>query len=142
MPYFPAGGTGFGGSGAYSSNDADSINDCAASANACVRLAQFELFRFGETLDPIPFFARPPIMPRFPFPRDLTRPPGPGWVWRGRGPPGSRQGNWLNRDTGEWLHNDMNHPEPIGPHLDYRAPDGSMWRWFPNGTWEPKGIVI
>jgi hypothetical protein len=32
----------------------------------------------------------------------------------------------------------LNHPPPIGPHWDYRAPDGTWYRIFPDGRIEPK----
>lgn len=90
-------------------------------------------------------FSRPPVSvgrPSVPFPRDPATPPGPGWVWRGSGPPGSGQGNWYNPRTRESLHPDLNHGPPHGPHWDWRAPNGQWYRWFdrggPNGTLELK----
>src|ERR1700730_2450066 len=47
-------------------------------------------------------------------------------------------GNWYNPNTGESLHPDPNHPPPIGPHMDYRAPNGQWYRWYPNGNIVPK----
>lgn len=64
--------------------------------------------------------------------------PAPGYVWRGKGVPGSAQGNWTNPGTGESLHPDLAHPDPIGPHWDYRDPTGDWWRLFPDGTAAPK----
>lgn len=58
--------------------------------------------------------------------------------WRGTGNPGSAEGAWYNPKTGEYLHPDLQHPSPIGPHWDYRAPDGSLWRVYPDGRMEPK----
>ena len=72
------------------------------------------------------------------LPSDPATPPGPEWEWRGRGPPGSGQGNYYNPITGESLHPDLKHPAPIGPHWDYKAPDGSWWRIYPDGTMQPK----
>ncbi len=70
---------------------------------------------------------------------DPTKCPGEGFEWKGKGPPGSKQGNWHNAETGESLHPDLDHPLPIKPHWDYEGPN------FPNGarlnldgTWEPK----
>lgn len=97
----------------------------------------FDFFRFS----PFELFTRPPPIMRFPFPRTTTDPPGPGFEWRGNGPPGSARGNWYNPQTGEYLHPDMSHPPPMQPHWDYRAPDGSLWRWFPDGTLDPKIVV-
>jgi uncharacterized protein RhaS with RHS repeats len=65
---------------------------------------------------------------------DPTQPPGPDWEWRGP----SDKGSWYNPNTGESLHPDLGHPDPIGPHYDYRAPDGSFYRIFPDGTIQPK----
>ena len=53
-------------------------------------------------------------------------------------PAGDFQGNWYNPQTGETLHPDLNHPLPVGPHYDYRAPDGQWYRWFPDGRFELK----
>jgi RHS repeat-associated protein len=69
-----------------------------------------------------------------PPPSDPKRSPGPGWEWRGNGPPGSSEGSWYNPSTGESLHPDLNHPAPIGPHWDYRDPSGNDWRIFPDGS--------
>ena len=54
-------------------------------------------------------------------PEDPSQPPGPDWVWRGKGTPGSEEGGWFNPKTGETLHPDLNHPLPEGPHWDYRV---------------------
>ena len=43
--------------------------------------------------------------------------------------------------TGESLHPDFHHPGPIRPHWDYRAPDGSQYRWFGPGDLQPKAFV-
>jgi len=74
------------------------------------------------------------------FPSDATKPPAPGWEWRGApdGLPGDSRGNWYNSQTGETLRPDLDHPSPIGPHYDYRAPDGQWYRWFPNGKLDLK----
>ncbi len=64
----------------------------------------------------------------------------PGTTWRGKpgSRPGSSQGNYYNRGTGESFHPDLTHPKPIGPHWDYRAPDGTWYRIMPDGTMVPK----
>ncbi|NJL55465.1 hypothetical protein HC928_09950, partial [bacterium] len=36
------------------------------------------------------------------------------------------------------LHPDLNHPQPIGPHWDYKDTTGKQWRIFPDGRCEPK----
>ena len=64
-----------------------------------------------------------------------------GYEWKGKGKPGSAEGNWVKGPKGsqETLHPDLNHPNPIGPHWDYDGPnfpDGA--RLYPNGTWSPK----
>ena len=76
-----------------------------------------------------------PPKPNFENP---TESPGDDWEWRGSGPPESNKGNWVNPDTEEWLHNDMNHGDPIGPHFDWGAPDGKDYRIFPDGRVELK----
>jgi RHS repeat-associated protein len=63
-----------------------------------------------------------------------------GFVWKGRlgSTPGSKDGNWYNPKTGESLRPDLNHPEPIGPHWDYKDPSGKWWRIFQDGSNVPK----
>ena len=48
-------------------------------------------------------------------------PPDEGFEWKGKG-------NWVNKDTGEWYHPDLNHGEPIGPHWDY-GQKGTPGKW-------------
>ena len=69
---------------------------------------------------------------------DGARSPGAGWEWRGSGSPGSSQGNWYNPTTRESLHPDLRHGGSIGGHYDYKAPDGTWYRWFSDGRIEPK----
>jgi hypothetical protein len=65
---------------------------------------------------------------------DPSQSPGEGWEWRG--PPD--KGSWYNPATRETLHPDLDHPEPIGPHFDYRDPDRNFFRIFRDGTVVPK----
>ncbi len=67
-----------------------------------------------------------------------AEPPGEGWEWKGKGEPGSNEGSWFDPETRESLHPDLGHAEPIGPHYDYTAPDGSEYRIYPDGRIEPK----
>jgi RHS repeat-associated protein len=76
------------------------------------------------------------ISPNFNNPAES---PGPGWEWRGKGPEGSSEGSWFNPETKESLHPDLEHGEPAGPHYDYKAPDGSRYRIYPDGRIEPNG---
>lgn len=69
---------------------------------------------------------------------DPSQSPGPGWEWRGSGEPGSSQGSWYNPGTDESLHPDLGHEDPIGPHYDYKGPDGQTYRVHPDGHVEPK----
>ena len=62
---------------------------------------------------------------------DPSQPPGPGWEWRGTGPPGSRQGSWYNPSTNQSVHPDLNHDPPKGPHYDYYPPQGGKEPLFP-----------
>ena len=64
--------------------------------------------------------------------------PGDDWKWKGKGSPDEGKGNWTNPNTGESLHPDLKHPEPYGPHWDYKSPDGKWYRIFPDGTIIPK----
>jgi len=106
------------------------------------------------------FFARPPwwmrtgprvpprIVPRVapepppylrPYPgSDATKPPGPGFEWRGPGPPGKGDGAWYDRTTKESLRPDLEHPGH-GPHWDWKIRGGGKgWRIFPDGRIEAK----
>ena len=71
-----------------------------------------------------------------PYPgNDPTRCDVPGFDWRGSGGPGSNKGNFYNLETGEWLHPDLSHPMPIGPHWDYgRRGSREIYRVFSDGT--------
>jgi len=69
-------------------------------------------------------------------------PPAEGFEWKGKGEPGSKQGNWVKGEhsSQETLRPDFNHPEPIGPHWDYYGPgfdEGA--RLYLDGKWEFKG---
>ncbi len=76
-----------------------------------------------------------------PYPGDdPTQSPGEDWEWRGQpgSVPGDKNGNWYNPKTGESLSPDLDHPPPIEPHWDWRAPDGKWYRYYPNGSLELK----
>jgi hypothetical protein len=67
--------------------------------------------------------------------------PGSEWTWEGSGPPGSAEGNWTKTNpdgTKESLHPDLNHPEPKGPHWDYKDKSGRWWNVWPDGKMTPK----
>jgi hypothetical protein len=53
-------------------------------------------------------------------------------------PVGSSEGSWYNAGTNESFHPDLSHPDPIGPHYDYRDALGNDYRVFPDGTVVPK----
>jgi RHS repeat-associated protein len=79
--------------------------------------------------------------PSYPVPRTPAKAaesPGPGWEWRGQQPVGGEKGAWFRPATGETLHPDLGHSAPVGPHWDWRAPDGTFWRLFPDGRVEPR----
>ncbi len=69
---------------------------------------------------------------------DPTKCPGPGFEWKGNGPPESGKGSWVKGN--EKLHPDLNHGDPVGPHWDYEGPNfpNPGIRLKPNGTWEYK----
>ena len=71
-----------------------------------------------------------------PYPgNDPTKCDVPGFEWRGSGSPASGRGNFVNMQTGEWLHPDLNHGPPIGPHWDYGIRGNSQtFRIFADGT--------
>ena len=62
-----------------------------------------------------------------------------GFEWRGKENPPSEMGSYYNPTTGQSLHPDLFHPEPIGMHWDYLPYKGHRgYRIFPNGTFELK----
>jgi len=70
---------------------------------------------------------------------DPTKCEIPNFEWRGSDTPSSGHGNFVNMKTGEWLHPDLNHGPPIGPHWDYGVRGESQtFRIFPNGNILPK----
>ena len=70
---------------------------------------------------------------------DPTKCNVPGYEWRGSGPPASGKGNFVNMKTGSWLHPDLNHGPPIGPHWDYGVRGNNQtFRIFPDGSIVPK----
>ena len=66
---------------------------------------------------------------------DPTKAPGDGYEWKGQEPVGGDKGSWVNPNTGEQFHPDLNHEPPIDPHYDYT--DGTKpkiwWRVYRNG---------
>jgi len=68
---------------------------------------------------------------------DLQNPPAEGWEWKGNpnSPVDSSQGAWVNPETDEQIHNDLDtHQEDTkrGPHVTYTDEDGDRWDYFPN----------
>src|SRR5581483_3084893 len=76
--------------------------------------------------------------PAWPGNNPKQAPPGTQWHGASGSTPGSRQGNYYNPSTGESFHPDLDHPDPIGPHWDYRASDGTWYRITHNGNVIPK----
>ena len=76
--------------------------------------------------------------PKFPG-NDPTKCEVGGFEWKGSGLPISGKGNFVNSQTGEWLHPDLNHGPPIGPHWDYGIRGVSeTFRIFPDNSFGPK----
>ena len=63
-----------------------------------------------------------------------------GFDWRGKpgSSPGDKEGSFYNEETGEVLRPDLDHPEPVGPHWDFKDADGDWHRIYPDGTVVPK----
>lgn len=72
-------------------------------------------------------------LPKYPE-NDPLKPPTEGYEWRGH----PEKGSWYNPKTREVMRSDIEHVDPIGAHWDYRAPDGSWYRLYPDGHLEPK----
>jgi|GEM_PF-6261385 len=79
-----------------------------------------------------------PAPPSETYPGDPAESPVPGFTdWRGPQPVGGPVGNWVNPQTGDSLHPDLEHAPPTGPHWDWKIKDGPRrgdYRWFPDGT--------
>ncbi|HNQ89492.1 MAG TPA: polymorphic toxin type 37 domain-containing protein [Verrucomicrobiota bacterium] len=72
-------------------------------------------------------------------PKDPSKPPGPGYEWRGNGPPGSGEGAWYNPDTKDSFRPHFNATDHAD-HYDYSARDNADkgWRIYLDGRVEPK----
>ncbi len=70
---------------------------------------------------------------------DPTQAP-PGYEWRGAtgSEPGDTRGTYHNPVDNRTLYPDVNHPDPIGSHWDFKDEFGQWWRIFPDGTMTPK----
>ena len=75
-----------------------------------------------------------PEPPDVTYPGDDASKAPEGTEWKGKGKQGSDRGNYHNPETGESWHPDLDHPEPVGPHWDYRDPSGTWWRIGPGGN--------
>jgi len=73
-----------------------------------------------------------------PYPGDNPYIAPNGYGWRGPGSQGSREGSYYNPDDGTVLSPDLNHPEPIAPHWDYKDENGIWWRLYKDGSIELK----
>lgn len=74
-----------------------------------------------------------PVVDPHSLPWDADTPPGKGFEWQGP----KDKGAWYNPETKESLRPDFNHPDPIGPHYDYKNPAG-RFRIYPDGSVVPK----
>jgi len=63
-----------------------------------------------------------------------------GFEWKGKpgSQPGGKEGNYHNPETGESLRPDLDHNPPVGPHWDYKDPNGNWHRLYPDGSVIPK----
>jgi len=88
---------------------------------------------------PYSLFSRPPQSVQ-PGMRPPTNPSGP--LPEGFQPRVNPKANYFNPRTGESLRPDFNHKPPIKPHWDYRDPGGQWYRWFFDGTLQPKSLYL
>jgi hypothetical protein len=82
--------------------------------------------------------SQPATPPQWPGNNPAAAPPSTKWRGAPGSTPGSGQGNYYNPQTQESFRPDLHHPQPIGPHWDYRSPDGTWYRIMPDGTVVPK----
>jgi len=78
----------------------------------------------GKKQDPEP--------PDVTYPGDDPRKAPDGYVWKGKGEQGSKEGGYANPNGIDSWHPDLNHPDGIKPHWDYNDGMGRKWRVFPN----------
>lgn len=64
---------------------------------------------------------------------DSSKSPGDDYEWHGKEPVGGDKGAWINPNTGEQWHPDLDHPLPKGPHWDYTDIYGIVWSVFKDG---------
>ena len=77
--------------------------------------------------------------PNITYPGDNpAKSPGEDWEWKGKSEPGGRVGSWHNPKTKESHTPDLDQPEPIEPHWDYKRGKNDSWRIFPDGRIERK----
>ena len=91
----------------------------------------FGVIVYSETEQELPnqgSVSEVPDIPDVSYPGDDPTLASEGTEWRGNGEQGSNQGNYYNGKTGESWHPDLGHPEPIGPHWDYKDSTGKWWR--------------
>ncbi|MFW6295895.1 MAG: RHS repeat-associated core domain-containing protein [Halothece sp.] len=128
--------------GTFAINTNDHVEELLEKANiyggflistAEILAKNISLATTGEELDPSDIPDAPP---------ETDSPPDSSgdWEWKGKPgePVGGDKGAWVNKKTGEQWHPDLSHPEPIGPHWDYKDKQGKRWRVFPDGRKEPK----
>jgi len=75
------------------------------------------------------------------FPENNGESPIDGWEWRGKGEPGSSEGQWVNPDAPkENLHYDSDNHLKKSPdgHWDYRDPEGNEYWVWPDDSMTPK----
>ncbi len=100
----------------------------------------------GPVIEP-PIEPGPVIKPPLEeWPTDPTKAP-PGYEWRGQpgSTPGDGKGSYVKpKEPGAAEPETLRYDNSPGhnPHWDYRAPDGKLYRWYPDGTMEPKGIIL
>jgi len=72
------------------------------------------------------------------YPGDNPKISPSGYGWRGTEEQGSREGSYYNPADGTVLCPDLNHPDPIAPHWDYKDEAGVWWRLYKDGSMELK----
>ena len=102
--------------------------------------AKFPKWVFGVIARFWPGRTAAKVAGKFKFPGYNPAKAPKGFEWKGKpgSAPGSKDGNWFNPKTRESLRPDLNHPDPIGPHWDYKDPSGKWWRIFEDGSNVPK----
>ena len=108
------------------SSAVSNFSSSAATALSSIKPVPFDLLAIPQKT------TKPVVTPNIEYPgNDGSKSPGKDYEWKGKPPVGGDKGSWVNKNTGEQLHPDLDHPSPVGPHWDYTDIYKVKWRIYP-----------